>query len=653
MCGIFGLVSFDNKQKNIKEIIKKLSIYSQTRGLEASGAVFSSKTNINYIKKSKQISKLIKDSVFKTNQDLLIDDITNNKYGVYLGHTRLKTNGDDNNNNNNQPIIKDDSIIIHNGIVLNESELYKDIQENIDNNTIDTKSIISYINYQRKTLSNQQSIINTYKKIQGIANIATMYANSLDIILSTNNSSLYYTYNHITKTTIFASEYIILKKLNLKDFTKIKQLQINENLYISYLDKSIHIFSNTQNTSIKENKLSTKRNIQNLSQNIQKNKSINIHTNDYSKFDKIFLKNKDKIDKIKRCNKCILPSTMPFITFDRDGVCNYCNNYTKLKPKGKEALLKQIKTYKNQSKCLVTFSGGRDSSYALHYIKQELGLNPIAYTYDWGVITDIGRRNQSRMCQKLGIEHIIVSANITKKRQYIKQNIQAWLKKPYLGMIPLFMAGDKQYFYYANKVAKDNNIDLIFMNCVAIEKTSFKAGFCNIKPNFSHNDGIVKLQNNKSQIQLLMYYIKQYISNTNYINTSLLDTISAFISYYMIKQDYLRFFQYIKWDEKNIDNILKNTYQWETLPQHNTTWRIGDGTSHFYNYLYYSISALSENDTFRSNQIREGMITRKEALEIIQRDNIPRWNEIKDYCEMINLDFFDTINKINNIKKIY
>ena len=38
------------------------------------------------------------------------------------------------------------------------------------------------------------------------------------------------------------------------------------------------------------------------------------------------------------------------------------------------------------------------------------------------------------------------------KRTNIRKNIKAWLKKPDLGMIPLFMAGDKFFFYYADKV---------------------------------------------------------------------------------------------------------------------------------------------------------------------------------------------------------
>ena len=60
-------------------------------------------------------------------------------------------------------------------------------------------------------------------------------------------------------------------------------------------------------------------------------------------------------------------------------------------------------------------------------------MNPIAYTYDWGMVTDLGRRNISRMCSSLGVENIIIAANIGLKRKNIRKNLLAWLKKTSLG----------------------------------------------------------------------------------------------------------------------------------------------------------------------------------------------------------------------------
>ena len=87
-----------------------------------------------------------------------------------------------------------------------------------------------------------------------------------------------------------------------------------------------------------------------------------------------------------------------------------------------------------------------------------------------------------RICGKLGIEHILVSADIGKKRKNIQKNVKAWLKKPCLGAVPLFMAGDKQYFYYANKVGKQTGCDTIVLCENPLETTRFKSGFCGIAP---------------------------------------------------------------------------------------------------------------------------------------------------------------------------
>ena len=48
----------------------------------------------------------------------------------------------------------------------------------------------------------------------------------------------------------------------------------------------------------------------------------------------------------------------------------------------------------------MSFSGGRDGGW-LHLIVKELGLKAVAYTYDWGLVTDLGRRNISRVVGSL------------------------------------------------------------------------------------------------------------------------------------------------------------------------------------------------------------------------------------------------------------
>jgi tRNA(Ile)-lysidine synthase TilS/MesJ len=117
-----------------------------------------------------------------------------------------------------------------------------------------------------------------------------------------------------------------------------------------------------------------------------------------------------------------------------------------------ENILSNYKDKKNNINCIIPLSGGRDSCYGLHLAVKELKVAPITFTYDWGLVTDLARRNISRMCSILNVENIIVADNIEKKRSNVKKNVLAWLKKPHLGMVNLFNAGDKHFYRFLEKI---------------------------------------------------------------------------------------------------------------------------------------------------------------------------------------------------------
>jgi hypothetical protein len=366
--------------------------------------------------------------------------------------------------------------------------------------------------------------------------------------------------------------------------------------------------------------------------------------------------NIDAIKKLKRCSKCLLPETFPFIRFDAKGECNYCGRYI-VKNQGKreqefKQMMEKYRSRDGKPDCIIPFSGGRDSSYGLHYIVHELKLHPITYTYDWGMVTDLARRNIARVCGKLGIENIIVSADLPMKRENIRKNVEAWLKQPSLGIIPLFMAGDKQFFYFVNQVKKQTGIPLDIWSTNSLETTDFKVGFCGVRPTFDKTrPDYLPL---KSKIALMSYYGMQFLKNPAYLNSSIKDTLHSFWSYYAEpRTNFYQLFDWIKWDEKQIESTLLNEYNWELSPDTTTSWRIGDGTAPFYNYIYYTVAGFSEFDTFRSNQIREGLITREEGLAKIYDENRPRFESMHWYLDVIGVDFEKAIKVVNKIPKLY
>jgi hypothetical protein len=305
--------------------------------------------------------------------------------------------------------------------------------------------------------------------------------------------------------------------------------------------------------------------------------------------------------------------------------------------------------------CIIGFSGGRDSSYGLEYIKNTLGLNPITFIYDWGMVTDLARRNQARVCGKLGIEQIVVSADIKTKRENIRKNLKAWLKKPDLGMVPILMAGDKNFYNYFHKIRKQNGINL-FIFCGGYEGEEgtglFKYGFCGIdlsKGVLNRLTGISAM----NKLRIMKYYLNQYLSNRGYINRSVFDTLVAYHATYLVPDDYLYLFHYLDWDEEKILSTISEKFDWERETGTIATWRTDDGTSAFYNYIYLTMAGFTEHDTFRSHQIREGKLSREEALRITREENKPRFGPIEWYAQAINFDVNTAINIINSAQKLY
>jgi glucosamine--fructose-6-phosphate aminotransferase (isomerizing) len=675
MCGIFGVIvkkGSDYDTQFISKTLKHVALLSKSRGKDSSGVVFknAAEKKFQLVKGDIPVNKLLQSPQFDLYCNKSLKSYSSRNYFLAIGHARLVTNGSQLLEENNQPVVKSGVIGIHNGIITNEKELWSKYSELKHEYDIDTEILLSLSrHYIDNGLTVEQSLSNTLSEIKGTVSAALTFNDMNAVALVTNNGSLYY-FTNSQDFFVFASESFFITDLLSQTFFKkvfstgeVKHLKPLKGCVINVDDFSQNVFDfDTKNNNTKLipshdyfpiEKINLEGSVKKdfvIEPSVFMDKSKDADLVNLLKYDLAGIK------KLIRCTKCLYPETFPFIVFDDKGVCNYCHNYKiKNQPKPLDELVELIKPYKSKNgepDCIIPFSGGRDSTYVLHFVKKELGLNPIAFTYDWGMVTDLARRNAARVCGKLAVENVIVAADLRLKRRNIQKNIQAWLKKPKLGMIPLFMAGDKYFFYYANKLLAQNNLDLSIWGANPLENTDFKTGFAGIEPSF--NKKRIDDLNLTNKINLARFFAGNYLSNPGYINSSLIDTTGAFVSRYMIKRrGFFQLFNYIRWDEKEIDNLIINEYDWEKSIDTDSTWRIGDGTAAFYNYIYTTVAGFSEFDTFRSNQIREGQLSREEALKLVEKENIPRYENIRWYLEIIGMDFKSTIETINRIPKLY
>ena len=116
------------------------------------------------------------------------------------------------------------------------------------------------------------------------------------------------------------------------------------------------------------------------------------------------------------CNRTVLDTSYPSITFDANGICNHYNDFqNNVLPfwkrgseglAGLEAKCVQIKKDGKGAEydCLVGLSGGVDSSYMLHLMVARFGLRPLVFHVDGGWNSDLSVSNIECLIDSLNLD---------------------------------------------------------------------------------------------------------------------------------------------------------------------------------------------------------------------------------------------------------
>jgi N-acetyl sugar amidotransferase len=124
------------------------------------------------------------------------------------------------------------------------------------------------------------------------------------------------------------------------------------------------------------------------------------------------------------CSHCVYPSVSAVaLEFDSEGRCTGCR-MSEVKrripttewSRRKELLVKILEKYRSKDgsnyDCIIPVSGGKDSYFQTHVIKNELGLNPLLVTYNGNNYTEVGWHNVHRMKEVFGVDHIFYSPSV-------------------------------------------------------------------------------------------------------------------------------------------------------------------------------------------------------------------------------------------------
>lgn len=125
---------------------------------------------------------------------------------------------------------------------------------------------------------------------------------------------------------------------------------------------------------------------------------------------------KYSITNYRICTNCVMDTTDSKITFDSNGVCDFCNDYYdnilpgwKKGEEGKNELKRISREIRRAGKgkkydCIIGMSGGVDSSYLCYIAKKVMHLRPLIYCVDTGWNLDVAVENTERIVKALKLD---------------------------------------------------------------------------------------------------------------------------------------------------------------------------------------------------------------------------------------------------------
>ena len=174
---------------------------------------------------------------------------------------------------------------------------------------------------------------------------------------------------------------------------------------------------------------------------------------------------------MKRCTRCVMADTRPGLTLNEDGVCQACVRHEKRKDvdwaQRKAELVDLCEAHRGGGRgydCIIPVSGGKDSTYQVKVIKEDMGMNPLLVNVSNFSWTDAGRKNYENMLTQFDCECVSLDLSPTTAKKMFRYSFENFGSPTWYW--------DRAVYTYPLWVAKQFSIPLVFYG----ENVSYEYG---------------------------------------------------------------------------------------------------------------------------------------------------------------------------------
>ncbi|MBR2761855.1 MAG: N-acetyl sugar amidotransferase [Solobacterium sp.] len=347
------------------------------------------------------------------------------------------------------------------------------------------------------------------------------------------------------------------------------------------------------------------------------------------------------------CRKCVMPNTRPGITFNSDGVCSACQAYENRKSINWEERWKELEAicdkYRgmngNDPDCAIAVSGGKDSHFQVHLMKNVMHMNPVLFSVEDNFpMTKAGMHNIQNISEEFGCSIVSLKPNIRAQKKLMRYMFET-AGKPNWYI-------DRLIYTYPLIMAEKFHTPLLVYG----ENVSYEYGGNGDKETYSARDQInngVASGVDEDDILANAGVTEQDLFLTHAPDQKVLDWLDPmYVSYF------------VPWNSfKNYEFARKHgfhdlTHEWIRTEEVQNFDQIDTRGYIIHPWLKYPKFGHAAATDYCARMIRYGLITREEGIRLVkEHDHAIDPKCVQDFCEFLGYsetEFWNIVDGLYN-----
>lgn len=333
---------------------------------------------------------------------------------------------------------------------------------------------------------------------------------------------------------------------------------------------------------------------------------------------------------MRYCKKCVMPDTRPGITFNEEGVCSACQSYERRAQIDWNQRWKEFEKICDKYRgmngpagydCAIAVSGGKDSHWQTHLMKNVMHMNPILFSVEDNFpMTEAGRHNLQNISEEFGCTIISCKPDIRTQKKLMRYLFERYGK-------PTWYVDRLIYTYPLIMALKFNTPLLVYG-----ENVSYEYGGTDAKESYSAREqlvnGVASDMDEKELIENAGITEKDLVLTRAPKEEELKKLAPVYISYFL------------PWNSVENYHFAKKhgfhdlTHEWNRTHHVEDFDQVDSRAYLVHSWMKYPKFGHQFATDYASRFIRYGLMTREDAIKAVkEHDHALDPLSVRDFCE--------------------